>query len=494
MKMKKGYLQKENGVVFNKKNRLMIMITLLLAAGFLATSFASYFTSRSSLQREITLNTLPLTSDNIYSEIQRDLLRPIFICSLMANDTFMRDWVINGEKDAAEIAKYLNEIKQKYNSFTSFFVSDITDNYYFADGILKKVKPDEVRDIWYYRVREMEDEFEINIDPDLSNNDAMTIFINFKVFDYSGNFIGATGVGLTVNAVASLINEYQEKYDRNIFFIDRTGNVTLRGANSPDKSENIHDMPGLSKFADDILGGGNNTYIHKKMGVRNYLHTRYISEFDWFLLVEENEGKAAGLILKTLLINLLLCLLVTAVVIFILWRAISSYQARIEKLASTDKLTGLLNRQSFDIIINQAVSENRRNKTLLSFIVIDLDHFKKINDSFGHLMGDEVLRKTSEILKNQLRKSDAICRWGGEEFFILLKGCSIDDAFFTAEKLRTTVQEKVFIVKGEPLSITLSCGISEFTYSDTAATALERADRALYLAKENGRNRTEKLN
>ena len=92
----------------------MLIITLLLAAGFLATSFASYFTSRSSLKKEITLNTLPLTSDNIYSEIQRDLLRPIFICSLMANDTFLRDWVLNGEADPAEITKYLKEIKEKY--------------------------------------------------------------------------------------------------------------------------------------------------------------------------------------------------------------------------------------------------------------------------------------------------------------------------------------------------------------------------------------------
>ena len=479
--------------MFNKKYRLMLIITLLLAAGFLATSFASYFTSRSSLKKEITLNTLPLTSDNIYSEIQRDLLRPIFICSLMANDTFLRDWVLNGEADPAEITKYLKEIKEKYSTFTSFFVSDKTANYYYAGGILKKVSPDEERDVWYYRVRDMKDEYEINIDPDLSNNDAMTIFINYKVFDYDGNYIGATGVGLTVNSVATLIKIYQQKYKRNIFFIDSIGNVTLRAANTEGSSENIRDMAGLSNLADNIIGGENGTYTYKKAGRTYYLNTRYISEFDWYLLVEESDEEAAGIILNTLIINLLLCLFVTAVVFFLLWRAISSYQARIEKLASTDKLTGLLNRQSFDIIVNQAVNENKRNRTLISFIVIDLDYFKKVNDTFGHLSGDVILKKTADILKNQLRKSDAICRWGGEEFFIILKGCGIDDAFITAEKLRTAVKEKVFIINGETLNITISCGVSQFTDADVSFpdAALERADRALYNAKDNGRDRTE---
>lgn len=106
--------------------RLIPLITVLLIAGFLLTSLASYFVSRESLRSEISLKELPLTSDNIYSEIQRDLLRPVFISSVMANDTFLRDWVIGGEHGGEKISRYLNEMHVKYNTFTSFFVSDIT--------------------------------------------------------------------------------------------------------------------------------------------------------------------------------------------------------------------------------------------------------------------------------------------------------------------------------------------------------------------------------
>ncbi|MBU1397663.1 MAG: GGDEF domain-containing protein, partial [Proteobacteria bacterium] len=165
----------------SQKNRLILIISLLLITGFLITSLASFFVSRASLRSQISEKELPLTGDNIYSEIQRDLLSPVFISSLMAADTFLRDWVIKGEQDTTKITRYLKEIKTKYNTYTSFFISDRTSNYYYAGGILKKVSPEEDRDKWYYRVREMKPDYEINIDPDMANKDTMTIFINYRV-------------------------------------------------------------------------------------------------------------------------------------------------------------------------------------------------------------------------------------------------------------------------------------------------------------------------
>ena len=211
-----------------RKNKLILIVSLLLITGFLATSLASYFASRSSLRSQITKKELPLTSDTIYSEIQRDLLRPIFISSLMANDTFLRDWVIQGEKDEEQIVRYLRAIHNNYNTFTSFFVSEQTKTYYQAKGILKKVSQNQARDDWYFRVRSMKPDYEINVDPDMANRDSMTIFINYRVFDYDKNFIGATGVGLKVCAVKDLIKKYQKSFDRNIYFIDKKGTITLQ--------------------------------------------------------------------------------------------------------------------------------------------------------------------------------------------------------------------------------------------------------------------------
>jgi hypothetical protein len=172
---------------------------------------------------------LPLTSSNIYSEIQKDLVRPVLISSTMAHDTFVREWVIAGEQDPEAMARYLREIKTRYGAFSSFFVSERSGRYYTGDGILKQVSPTAPRDAWYYRVRTLQDPYELNVDLDLANQDAMTIFINYRVFDFDGNFLGVTGVGLTVDAVRRLIEDYQQRFQRTLYFVDAEGKIVLFG-------------------------------------------------------------------------------------------------------------------------------------------------------------------------------------------------------------------------------------------------------------------------
>lgn len=106
--------------MWTNKLRFVATLSALLITGFLITSLVSYYVANKSLSDEINQNTLPLTSDNIYSEIQRDLLRPIFISSLMANDTFVRDWTLAGEEDPDKIIRYLKEIQKRYSTITAF--------------------------------------------------------------------------------------------------------------------------------------------------------------------------------------------------------------------------------------------------------------------------------------------------------------------------------------------------------------------------------------
>ena len=121
------------------KHRFAFLLSLLLLAGFLATSLVSYAVSVTQLKRGLSESILPLTSDNMYSEIQKDLIRPIFISSMMASDTFLRDWVLGGEQNVDRMTRYLTEVKKKYQTITSFFVSERSGLYYHAGGILKRV-------------------------------------------------------------------------------------------------------------------------------------------------------------------------------------------------------------------------------------------------------------------------------------------------------------------------------------------------------------------
>ncbi len=470
-----------------KKTNLMLLLSLLLVGGFLVTSLASYYVSRASLRSQIEQSELPLTSDNIYSKIQQDLLRPIFISSLMANDTFLRDWVVQGERDTGQIIRYLKEIQTKYKTFTSFFVSEQSRNYYHADGLLKQVRPDAERDAWYFRVRDMQPDYEINVDPDLANKDTMTIFINYKVFDYDGRIIGATGVGLTVNAVKHLLEEYQQTFNRNIYFVDQDGRVTLHGSGFEPQQSRLQQIDGIAPLAPQILSGSAGTYRFKRAGKTIHLNTRFIPEFQWHLLVEQGESGAIEDIYHALLMNLLICALVVAVVLAMTNLSITSYQKRLEKVATIDKQTGAYNRLAFEILFEKTLHEIQRSRIPLSMLLFDIDHFKQVNDSHGHLAGDEVLQQVAELAAAAIRKSDTLARWGGDEFLVLLRDCSLEAAVETAETIRLAVEEKLQL-----RAVTVSLGVAEFRPGETGDSFLARADRALYVGKKEGRNRVKR--
>ncbi len=230
----------------------MGILVALLLTGFVSTTLISYFVSKDSISTQIAQSTLPLTSDTIYSEIQRDLLNPIFISSLMAQDTFVRDWTLDGEKDEGAIVKYLKEIQDRYDTVTCFFISEKSRRYYHPSGVLKTVSEEDPGDSWYFRVRKMKADYEVNVDADTADAKAINIFINYRVYDYSHRYIGATGVGLAVTAVKDMLNSYRQRYGRDVFFVDRDGNLTLSGAGSA-MPPNIRDIPGMEKIATQIL-------------------------------------------------------------------------------------------------------------------------------------------------------------------------------------------------------------------------------------------------
>jgi diguanylate cyclase (GGDEF)-like protein len=410
----------------------------------------------------------------------------------MANDTFLKEWLVKGENNKEKITRYLKEIQMEYNTITSFFVSEKTRMYYHTNGILKKVERDNQSDEWYFRVRAMEKEYEINVDPDMANHESMTVFVNYRVYDDQDNYIGATGVGLSVTAVKKLIAKYQQNYGRNIYFIDENGNIQLNGSGLSNKIRNISQIDGISNFTDEILSKKHNYFKYKKNGTTIHLNTRYLPELKWFLFVEQAEKKSIKNIFNTLLANLAACAVISIVILTLTNLTISSFQAKLEKMASTDSLTGIYNRHAFDIIMKQTIKGMKRKNLDLSILSFDIDHFKKVNDQFGHPAGDIVIQNIVDLTQDIIRNSDAFCRWGGEEFLILLKECSLDDAYLIAEKIREAVFNTSVVYKGEKIFSTISLGIAQYHSKEDQAALLLKVDKLLYLAKENGRNRSEK--
>lgn len=473
-----------------KKIRFVTALTGLLALGFLVTSLASYWVAHDSLSDQLAESTLPLTSDNIYSEIQRDLLRPVFISSLMAQDTFLRDWAVQGETPEEEIVRYLAEIQQRYGTISSFFVSEKTRKYYHPTGILKTVSPDDPADAWYFRARGLAEEFEINVDWDTANRRSLVIFVNYQVFDYQDNLIGVTGVGLSMTAVTDMLENYRKRYGRDVFFVDRQGTLTLRGTIFSDAAT-LQELPGLGRIATAILTSPSGSHTVKHDGETTYVNSRLVPEFDWFLLVVQTGDPREDRLVQTLAINLVICLVISAVVLVLANLTIGGYQRRLERMASTDELTGAMNRQVFDMVFAHQAKLAVRRGTPLSLVLLDIDHFKAVNDTHGHQTGDRVLQMVVNMIRNQVRASDTLCRWGGEEFLLLLPDCHLDQAARLAEKIRVAVEAASVPLGPDRLRVTISQGVTSVVREDSQDDAVKRADEALYAAKANGRNRTE---
>lgn len=159
----------------------------------------------------------------------------------------------------------------------------------------------------------------------------------------------------------------------------------------------------------------------------------------------------------------------------------------LQEMASIDKLTGIYNRRMLDEFLQKTIDVVVRHKEELSLIIIDIDHFKDVNDRYGHVEGDNVLFQTSNIIAENLRSSDIFGRYGGEEFLVICTKTDKNGAFLLAEKLRIAIKEYQFDKVGRK---TISLGIADFEKNDTIKSLLEKADIALYKAKNDGRNRS----
>ena len=171
---------------------------------------------------------------------------------------------------------------------------------------------------------------------------------------------------------------------------------------------------------------------------------------------------------------------------------LQSLNEELRRLTITDPMTGLHNRRHFDAIMETDLALSRRHNEVSSIIIIDLDHFKNINDTFGHKTGDRVLIHVANILKSNLRKTDAICRIGGEEFAVISRRAGIEDAMTVGEKLRKAVEMNPLQAGKNCISLTISIGISSLSSTNQNTQPddiFRKADAALYFSKEHGRNR-----
>lgn len=457
----------------------------------MATSFLSYLVARGSLNQEISKISLPLSGESIYYEMKLALAAPIQISRTMAQNTFFHQWIEEGETDTLAMEKYLANIQYENKTFSSFFISEDTRKYYHPTGKHRVLTDAKLQkdDKWYADARAMSDDYAVVVDKDEMRDDQLAIFVNHRVLNDKGRFVGVTGVGIAFDTAQKLLEKTAARYQRTLYFIDTFGNVVLSGRDYI-WSPSIRKAEGLSAHADNILSSDNVSISFERQGQTVFLNSRLIDDVGWRLIVEQKADAVHEPIYMTLLGNIVITLLLTAVVLFFAHLLLRNYQGRLETLATRDALTGALNRHAFDIILEQTIAETKRKKdSVFTIAILDVDHFKSVNDTYGHLIGDAVLIDIVACAKEKIRESDVFCRWGGEEFMLLLQDCDLAAAQKLVDGLRQDIADRVFEYHGKEVQITVSAGLSEFDSSMDGDELIKVADDLLYQAKGSGRNR-----
>ena len=473
----------------NSKYKLIFIITFLLLLLSVSLSFVNYVMTLASTQKYLKEASLPLSTDNIYSEIQTHLIEPNLVASMMAQDTFLKHWLLNEEKDKEQIKAYLESIKNKYEMSTVFVASQGTQNYYLARGFVEKMKEENPVNSWYYEFRNKADYHEVNIDFNKNINNSMFMFINHKIFNEKFHMLGVAGVGIEISYINEMLKKFREDYKFKVFFVNKSGELILYERNLI-KLKNLQEDATLNKYKDKLLSDRTHTVKFQDTEGSEYLiHSKYIPELDLYLLVQAKVSDFTVDVVRTFYMNLFLSLFVTVIIIFIFVKMVNRHNLNLERLANNDMLTDLPNRRVFSEKIKHLFLLNERKSLGISLLFFDIDDFKRVNDNFGHDIGDAVLIRIAQIIKENVRESDIYARWGGEEFIIAFVNSSLSDSEVIANKLRTSIQDDRELFLLVKYNITASFGVTQVQKSDTLQTLLKRVDNYLYKAKKAGKNR-----
>ena len=464
----------------------LIVLTVLLVVAFALLSIVNYQNVAAAVHDEIVSSSLPLLQENLYTEIQADLTPALNISSMMSADSFLIRWAEAGERTPEQIIEYLQTIRDQYGYFSVFFVSEKSRNYYHQTGITKQISPQDDHDRWYFDFTGAGDIYTIQVDSNQAANDRLTIFVNYRLEDFSGNLLGVTGVGMEMDGFAAFLRSRQEKYNRTIYLVDRDGVVQAHPDLSLIQRLTIGEHPMLGPVAQQLLTVSDLPIDaeYEKGRETILVSSRYMPELDWFLVVEQNETEALRSARGNLVRTVLVGLVVSAAVIVVIAMTLRHFDRRLETLATTDSLTGASNRRAFDERLAEAQGRSERSGSQLSLVLFDVDRLKEINDEHGHLAGDKTLRHISDVVREVTRPTATFARWGGDEFALLVESDSEG-----ARQVVERVRDRITHPEQESTATTVSVGIATYESGESLQSLLRRADQALYRSKQEGRDR-----
>lgn len=461
-----------------KSWRISLIVSLIVLIGSLLTAFVTY-RSYSDIVKTSAESISELSAMGVYSEINNELTKPIYVSLTMAEDTFVKDWLTREDvSNEDEITEYLMGLHNRYGYSSVFLVSTTTSKYYHYNGLHKVVSPTDDHDVWYYDFLSGSNDYELDVDSDEVTGD-LTIFVNVKMVDQDNNVTAVVGVGLEMDYVKQLLAEFEDNYELKIYLTDEDGLV--QSSTDLEEIEQANAFAMLGQMVEDAITSDHNDLVtvSKNQGAQ-YINSRFIDEIDWYLIVVKDTNVLAHFFLDYLYATIVMVAIVLIIVVNIVRLSVNLYQNKVYTIAKTDYLTLLLNRRGFDREMEEFDSTIQE----AMIFTIDIDRFKTINDKFGHSVGDTVLRRVANLINDLVKQHGKLSRWGGDEF----TGFMVGDR----ELLESVLRQVLVSIRDDEIlrekDVSISLGYTYTDFTMNLDDILEQADKALYNAKELGGN------
>lgn len=424
----------------------------------------------------------------VFALMDREILKPLYISETLAHGEIFNHLIETEELNHELIYDQLERLEKKFD--LEFFIASEKHRRQFFS---KRVSIELVEGVvdWYFKVKDMKQD----LVADVGQRDNPQLFFDVKIYDKQGEYIGMVGVGKSLRVFLDKFTEYKRRFGYNFLFINEQEQVVLSSYPEQLKSgstlQNINDFTWYqqidhSRLVDDSL----NSVLVNIDGDDFLISELNVEELGWRLVLLMPLKARQLQLNKTFLNNVIMIVSFGFVLFLVIYWIASKYGQGVVDAISVDGLTKLYNREA---IQEKYAALNRDSQTGLCLILVDIDLFKNVNDTYGHNTGDQILKQVADILSSLIRSQDALGRWGGEEFVMLIPCKDVQIGLTIAERTRKLLEQEKFMSNQELIAITASFGV---TYTDTVADLIDLvaiADKALYKAKDAGRNKVKYL-
>lgn len=416
----------------------------------------------------------------VFSLVNEELLKPLHIAETIGHAKYFNKILDSDDLEQEKLVSLLNQLEQQFD-LTFFAASEKARKQYLSNG--RQIDLIEGKVFWYFEAMEVE----ADLFADLGQVGDVHLYFDIKIYNEEKEFLGIVGVGKSLKEFIAKFDEYKSRYGYDFLFVNDKSEIILTSLSDLVVTDaHIPSLDSLSWFRH--LQASGNTELNNRLVTdrgEDYLISQInIDELNWQLLLLIPLQARQAQITKSFVTNTAIAISLVLTFFALMFWVMMYYKHSLEKSIDIDPLSQLPNRT----YVNRRFQQLRRQNADVSVIMVDIDRFKNINDSYGHNMGDAVIKKVSQILAEEVRQQDLVGRWGGEEFIMLVPCSNHDVAKAIAERSRKRLEREDFGSDDQKITVTASFGYTHGPTNIPLSELLANADGALYQAKKQGRN------